>query len=167
MFEKQAAILKAYGESMVIMVKAKIAPLSVTHQTENSVNYKSTLTRLGIYGRKFIEIIETGRGARKSPEYGSFDRSLEKYLDGKGFPTKVSKSGIKYYKIGNSWSSSKSLAYKINKEGDQTFKKGGRNVYSEELAVMAENLKKDIIANAAKEVVISLANTFKNGTVSS
>ncbi len=167
MSQKTQSILIAYGNAIVSMLKAKVQPLSATGKTVNSIHDIVKPNRLTVYGRGYFDSIETGRGPRKSSTYGHFDQNLEPYLIARGFPQKTSKSGVKYFKIGNSWSSAKSLAHKINKEGDATYRKGGRKIYSDELAVLVESMNKDIVKQTKKDFITSLQNSFKNGLVSS
>lgn len=152
---------------MVGMLKSKVGAISATGKTVASIHDVVKPTRLTIYGRGYFDKLETGRGPRKSSAYSNFDTNLEEYLQARGFPSKVSKSGRKYYKIGNSWSTAKSLAYKINKQGDATFRKGGRMIYSDELARLEQSLKNDIFKQAKKDFITSLQKSFKHGFVSS
>lgn len=151
-------VLKQQGEIGVETLQNALAKRSVTNKTVNSARFESTENTLTIFAREFIEALEEGRGPRKSTTYGGFDKGLEEYLDAKGFQTKTSKGGNKYYLIGRSWSTAKSLALKINREGDKLYRAGGgRNVYSKEMQNFVVGLVKAVKNDQAKE--------FKNDVV--
>jgi hypothetical protein len=156
-------ILNQYGKLGVEAIQEDVAPLSATGKTKRSVHHtveqKKEIYTLRILARKFFSAIETGRGPRKSVEYGGFDKGLEEYLNARGLETKVSKNGVKYWKIGNSWVSAKSLAHKINKEGDKTFRMGGRVVYSPTIAKLVQEIKGAV----AKDFIHASITRIKNG----
>ena len=152
---KLETILNEYGQKAVSLLKEKIAPYRATGKTEDSLRYEVTGDasgyRLIVYGRKFFKAIETGRGERKSSDYSGFDQALYDWMRAKGFRSRTSKTGNVYYQIGDQWYSAKSLAWKINKEGDKTYRSGGRQVYSDALneliSELKENIKKGIYDN--------------------
>jgi len=146
------------------VLKSSVSKVSVTNKTAQSLRFVvDTLNeRLQYIGRGYFETLETYRGPRKNSSYEKFDESLDEWLNAKGFQQKVSKTGVKYYKLGNFWFSAKSLAWKINKEGNKKWRGGDkvRDVYSDALAEFVEKLideiAKDKISNAKKTVLESL-----------
>lgn len=147
--------LTEFGKLGVLALRTDVEPYSATRETINSIRFEISVENDGtivlrFVGRAYFKTLETGRGPRKSSSYGQFDLNLEAYLEARGLPSRVSKSGIKYFKLGEHWFSAKSLAWKINKEGDSVFKKGGRIVYSPTLSKLAEEIKRAIISDFSK-----------------
>lgn len=154
------SLFEIYGQKAVDLIKSKV-PV-VTGKTRDSVNYEvtrdETSIKLVVKGRGYFKSVETGRKPYKQGEYSEFDKRLEEWLDAKGFQTKVSKKGIKYYKLKDGedkWITAKSLAYLINKQGDKKYREGGINVYSSELDLLVEDLKRDLV-KVIKEDLISI-----------
>ncbi len=160
------SILDQYGKLGVDQIKKDLAPYSKSGKTVDSVHYeawsKGTVDRLVIMARAYISTMETGRGPRTSSEYGGFDKGLESYLNDLNLQTKTSKGGIKYYKLGEYWFSAKSLAWKINKEGDKTYRAGGRTIYTPTVDALVDAIKKSI----RKEFKVQFTRTIKNIFVS-
>lgn len=144
-------------------MRTDVQKVSATGKTADSIRFEVSVSKdniiLSFFGRQFFKALETGRGPRKSSQYGKFDIGLEEYLDSRGVQTKVSKGGIKYYKLGNSWMSAKSLAYKINKEGDSVYNGGGRIVYSKTLTKLVSELKRAITQDFAKFYIKEILKT--------
>lgn len=128
-------ILNKYGTQGVELLKESVRPYNATGETERSISYdvsqNEKSSNLTFYGRKFFPSVETGRKERESEKYSGFDLALTKWLNARNFEQRKSKTGTIYYKVGESWMTAKSLAYKINKEGDRTFNEGGREVYTQ------------------------------------
>jgi hypothetical protein len=126
------------------VLKSSVSKVNATGKTADSLRFVvDTLNeRLQYIGRGYFETLETYRGPRKSSSYGHFDENLEEWMQSKGFPQKVSKSGVKYFRLGDQWFSAKSLAWKINKDGNKKWKGGEkvRDVYSNALAEFVETL---------------------------
>jgi len=156
------SILNQYGKLGVAQIQQDLMPYSKSGETVKSVHFEvfsqSTVDRLVILARAYIATIESGRPPRKSNSYEGFDLSLDQYLDKLGLPTKKSKTGVKYYKIGEFWFSAKSLAWKINKEGDKTYREGGRVVYSPTVIALIDAIKKSV----RQEFKIQFVRTIKN-----
>ncbi len=144
-------ILNHYGKLGVTALKQDVQKVSATGKTAESIRYEveseKDFDTLRYLGRKFFKAIETGRGPRKSNEYQEFDVSMYEYMQARGIGSDLPEKKRKQL--------AKFLAYKINKEGDQTYKKGGRIVYSETLSKLVEELtqalKKDVVRNYIKD----------------
>jgi len=159
-------VLNRYGKLGVEGLQDAVHPLSATGKTERSIHYdlshKGTVYTLRFLARQFFSAMETGRGPRKVSSYGGFDKGLEEYLDARGLPSKVSKSGVKYWKIKDSWVSAKSLAHKINKEGDATYRAGGRTIYSPFLDKLVQELKREVARDYIHSSLTRMKNAFRN-----
>ena len=156
-------LLKAYGEIFVQLMTSRLP--SVTGKTKASIGYTATATRLQGFGRGFIHALETGRGPRKSSSYSEFDKGLQDWLKAKGFPTKKTKSGKTYYKLGDQWFTPESLAWKINAKGDKTFRTGGKEVYSDALDKFVEELSEAVAKAKHKEytdILMTQLGTLSN-----
>jgi hypothetical protein len=150
--------LTEYGKLGVLALRTDVQEVSATGKTADSIRFEISVEAdrtivLRFLGREYFKALETGRGPRKSSEYQQYDVSLEEWLESRGLPSKTSKSGVKYFKLGEHWLSAKSLAWKINKEGDATYKKGGRIVYSPTLTKLAEEIKRAIVSDFRKFIV--------------
>jgi hypothetical protein len=141
-------ILNKYGQVGVQLLKNAISELRATGKTERSLRYEveeeKGRTTLKIYGREFFKALETGRKPAEQSGPPGFPERLEEYMQARGFQSKVSKKGVKYWRIGDNWYSGKSLAYKINTQGDRTYRTGGRQVYSDDLSKFVEELKREV-----------------------
>jgi hypothetical protein len=143
-----------YGQRFVDLIKSKV-PV-VTGKTRDSVNYEVTRTEnaitLKVTGRAFFKSVETGRGPYKQGGYQEFDQRLDEWMSARGFPSKISKSGKKYYLIGDQWMTGKSLAYLINKRGDRKHRQGPEDVYSLDVDRLVEQLKSDLATYLKQEI---------------
>lgn len=142
-------IIERYGQLGVELLKESIREVRATGKTEDSIEFKIQETKDGynltFYGREYFKALETGRSPRKSTEYSGLDERLDEWMRVRGFQTKTSKKGTIYYKIGNNWYTGKSLAYMINKKGDKTYRDGGRQLYSDALDELMEEMFDKII----------------------
>lgn len=137
------------------ILKTSLQPFNVTGKTLSSIKFIIDKVNLSLtyYGRAFINTLETGRGPRKNSAYGNFDTNLDDWLKAKGFKQKVSKSSKVYYEIGSQWFTAKSLAWKINKEGDKQHRSGQvREVYSKAMDEFKNELVKSIKEDQKKEL---------------
>lgn len=142
-------LLSKYGDIGIQMLQGLIP--KVTGKTAASLHKDVTKDRLIIWGRPFFRALETGRSPRVKTQQGDFKQNLDEWLRAKGFETKKSKSGIVYYKIGTQWFSAKSLAWKINKTGDKTFRQGGKDVYFSQLEKFIEELNAEVKKELTKK----------------
>lgn len=153
-------ILEQYAILGVALLKENVSKVSASGKTAASISSYVTKDRLQLIGRGYFDALETGRGPRESSQDSGFKSGLEEWLQIKGFETKTSKSGTKYYKLGDQWFSAKSLAWKINKEGDSLWKKGHgekvRDVYSIALDAFAEELSRKVIDDKTKEMTAAI-----------
>lgn len=159
--------IMTYGAQKYVQIMQSVLP-SVTGKTKASIRAEVLPNRFKGYARGFIHAIETGRGPRKSATYSEYDQNLESWMKTKGFETKQSKSGNTYYKIGNSWFTPKSLAWKINAKGDKTFRSGGKEVYSDKLDALINELmgmvEKQKLQEYRKAFVNQLNGALSNKT---
>lgn len=160
MAEGSQSIVKTltdYGKLGVMALREDVQKFSATGKTANSIRFEVSIEpgdiTLTFLARAFFKALETGRAPRKSSTYGHFDVNLEEYLEARNLPSKTSKSGVKYFKMGKSLVSAKSLAHKINKEGDSVYREGGRIVYTPTLTKLASELKRAITQEFSKFII--------------
>jgi len=147
------ATLTAYGQLGVQLLQDAIAQVEATGKTAQSIRYEvdtsGAVDRLQLIGRAYFSLMEKGiRPSNKnpSPEMIAF---LTDYAKARGMkdPEKAA------------WG----IAKTILKEGDQTHKRGGRVVYSDELTKFVEELKTAIAKIYSKQVLAEIKGTFKRG----
>ncbi len=149
------AILNEYGIMGVKAIQTVLRPESATGDTVKSIRYevkiKDTVHSLIIYGRKFIKAVETGRGPRKSDEYQEFDKYMLRWMAARGIGTDLPQKKKEQL--------AKFLAYKINKEGDDLYKSGGKVVYTPTV----EKLEKEITDRITQDFIQSTITRIKDG----
>lgn len=143
--------LEAYGKAGVELLQGVIP--KATGKTAASLRYEVYPNRLVIYARAFFQALETGRGPRKSSEYGGFDESLLEWMKAKGVGADLNEKKRKQL--------ARFLAYKINKDGDKTFRTGGKDVYSQVVARFIEELKNEVIKIKTKEYTDKVVKQIK------
>lgn len=152
--ENVVTTLNNYGILGVQMLKAKVQAVSATGKTADSISYqvvsKETTDTLFIFAREFFSTLETGRGPRKSNTEGGFQDGLEEWMRARGIGSELSEKKRKQLAAFFRW--------RINKEGDATYKKGGRQVYSDDLEKYIEALKEAL----RKDFVLSFRNNLKS-----
>lgn len=160
--ETIANTLNNYGILGVELLKASVRPLSATGETEKSISYEVTSSEatdtLKIFAREFFSTIETGRGPRKSSTPGGFKDKMLDYMRARGIGSDLSEKKREQL--------AKFLTWKINKEGDRTYKQGGRQVYSNDLEKYIQALKEAL----RKDFVLLFRNNLKRalgGTINS
>lgn len=147
--ETTVKILQTYGAIGVQAVKSDIDRISVSGKSRDltrfEVTSKNNVDTLIIFGAPYLE---TGRGPRQSSETSNFLDNIDLWVQDK-FP---GESPVKQRQL------AKFFRYRINKEGDATFKKGGRKVYSDTLDKLVEEIK----AEVRKDFHIQFTNMIKN-----
>lgn len=141
-------ILEAYGKIGVARVKQLLEIVMATGKTINSVKYEvtntGTMDRLQIKARPFTSAIETGVSpTTKGPSKEMID-SLTEYAQARGMDKPKSAA----------WA----IAKTIQKEGDKTYRQGGRDVYSSGV----DELVKEIKGAIRKEFKIKATSLIKN-----
>lgn len=116
-------VLNVYASICEQVLKEALDKTSATHKTVNSVASEVTedndKVSLKLFARKYVSLLETGRkptSKNPSPEMIDF---LTDYARARGMDKPESAA----------WA----IAKTINKEGDKTYRSGGRDVYSAEL----------------------------------
>ena len=151
MSAKVQETLTAYGALGVELLQNAVP--KATGKTAQSIRYVVYPNRLVILARAFFETLETGRGPRKDSTYSGFDKSLLDWMAARGIGSELDEKKKKQL--------ARFLSYKINKEGDKTFRQGGKTVYSQILAKFVDELKKEIIAIKNKEYSDFMVKEFK------
>lgn len=147
-------ILKNYGVIGVEVLKQAIQSVEATGKTAQSIRYEVETTdktdRLLLIGRAFFELIEKGRRPTDKGPSPEMIRFLTDYARARGMDDPESAA----------WG----IAKKINKEGDKTYRAGGRVVYSPELTKFVEELTKVLTDQFKKDSIKLVVGAFKNGS---
>ncbi len=124
--------------------------MRATGKTINSVkaevSEKNNVSRLVIKARPFTSAIETGVSPTSKGVSKDMIDSLAEYARARGMDKPESAA----------WA----IANTIQKEGDKTFKRGGRNVYSSEVLKLADEIKKEIRKDYKIKFTSLIKNTF-------
>jgi len=151
MFANVPQILNNYGIVGVEVLKHAIAQVEATGRTAQSIRHEVTSTEttdtLTLYARAFFELIEKGRRPTDkgpSPEMIQF---LTEYAKARGMDKPESAA----------WG----IAKKINKEGDSTYRSGGREVYSPELLKFVDELKEVLTKEFVKGYLLEIKGAFR------
>jgi hypothetical protein len=132
--------LAEYGAAAITALKADLSRINATGETADSLRFEvksdDDTDKLVIYAREFFSAIETGRGPRKSSQDGGFKDSMLEYMKARGIGSELDPKKREQL--------AKFLVWKINKEGDKTFKQGGRIVYTPTINKLVDELKKEL-----------------------
>lgn len=154
-------VLNDYGIIGVQLLVNAIRPLSATGKTEDSIGYQVKSTdnsdTLILFARQAFSTLETGRGPRKSSQDGGFKNEMLEYMKARGIGADLDDKKRENL--------ARFLVLRINREGDETYKKGGRQVYSNDLEKFVDELKEAL----RKDFVLSYRTAIKaafnvNGT---
>lgn len=143
-------ILNQYGVIGVEVLKSAISGIQASGKTAQSIRYEvessDTKDSLKLIGRKFFELIEKGiRPSGKNPP-PEMIQMLTDYARSRGMdkPEKAA------------WG----IAKTILKEGDKTYRSGGRLVYSPELIKFVEELQEVLTKEFKKGFLTSVKAAF-------
>lgn len=144
------SILNTYGQIGVDVIKQSIN--RATGKTENSVRYVVKDTqgikyRLTWYAREFIQLLEKGRRPTDKGPSPDMIESLTEYAKARGMSDPESAA----------WA----IAKTINKEGDKTYRMGGKDVYSQDMTKLIDELTKEVVTAETKFYISELSQTFK------
>lgn len=143
----EVKVLTEYGKIGVMALRQDVEKVSATGETSDSIRFEvsvesnGTLT-LTFYARQYFKALETGRGPRKSDQYQQYDLKLLDYMEARGMLSGLTDKQKK--------AKAKSLAWYINTHGDETYRKGGRVVYTPTLVKLVSELKRAIISDFTK-----------------
>lgn len=155
--ESTHAILDRYGKIGVEALKQDVQPYSATNKTVESIRYElsgdATYDRIQYLARAFFSTLESGRGPRRSSEQGEFLEGMLEYMRARGIGAELDEKKRKQL--------ARFLTLKINREGDETFKRGGRIVYSPTLTKLADEIKTAVLKDFRHHTVTELKNAFK------
>ena len=139
--------LKTYGQIGVKVLRDAVAPLTANGKTLLSIRFESDLLSLRFYGRQFFELLEKGRRPTTKKPSPEMIANLTEYAEARGME--------------NPKSAAWAIAKTLNKEGDKTFRAGGRVVYSGVMDTFAQDLKKSLAEDFKKTITLELKKTFK------
>ncbi len=155
--ESTHAILDKYGKIGVEALKQDVQKVSATGETADSIRYEvsgsAETDRLQIFARAFFSTLETGRGPRKSSEQGNFQDNMLEYMKSRGIGSDLDEKKRKQL--------ARFFTWKINKEGDQTFKSGGRIVYSPTLTKLVAELRTAVLKDFKRHTITVIKEAFK------
>lgn len=156
-------ILDRYGPIGVDVLKNALNSVRATGKTQASISFKVTSTndydKLTFFAREFMELIEKGRRPTTKKPSPEMIENLAEYARARGI-TSLKGKPAKPEQV--AWA----IATVINREGDKTYRMGGRVVYSELLDKFIDELKEVL----KKDFVLSFRNNLKSalrGTVDS
>lgn len=142
------ATFQKYGTVAVRIVQTALEQVRASGKTIQSVkaiiSEDKGVDRFTIVARPYTNRIEQGIGPTTKGPSREMIKSLTEYAQARGMDKPESAA----------WG----LAKKIQKEGDRTFKKGGRIVYSDDVDKLVKEMTNDI----KKEVRIKFTRTIKN-----
>lgn len=149
--------LNEYGKLGVEALKQDVSKVSATNATKDSIRYEVDSTddsdRLRYFAREFFSAIETGRGPRESSQDSGFKDKMLEYMKARGIGSDLPEKKREQL--------AKFLVYKINKEGDKTFKQGGRIVYSPTIHKLVEELKRELSKDLQQFAINAIRKEFK------
>lgn len=143
--------LDAYGKVAVSLLHSLVP--KATGKTADSIRYEVYPGRLVVFARAYFQALETGRGPRKNSSYEGFDKSLEEWMRARGVGSGLNPKKFKQL--------ARFLSYKINRDGDITFKKGGKDVYSAAIAKFIKELTNEVIKIKTKEYTDKVVKDIK------
>jgi len=144
-------ILEAYAQIGVTKIQQALEQVRATGKTINSVKAevteKNDVSRLVIKARPFTSAIETGVSAfpNKGISPDMID-NLKEYAQARGMQ--------------NPESAAWAIAKTIQKQGDKTKRRGGRDVYSSEVIRLAAEIKKEVLKDYRIKFTSLIKNTF-------
>ena len=145
------SVLTVYGSIGEQVLKDALDKVSATHKTVNSVRSEVTSTeksdRLQLLAREFTELLETGRKPTSKGPSSEMIEFLTDYANARG--------------MDNPKSAAWAIAKTINKEGDKTFRAGGRDVYTNVLNKFVEELKVECVKTFVGSTVNEIKQAFK------
>jgi|SRR5688572_18829749 len=153
MIVDMVTLLNDQGNSIVNQIRANLSPVSKTGKTSQSIKYTVTTqddkVTLRVSGKPFVYVVETGRKPTpdKKPSRDMIN-NIKEWVKAIGKPESMA------------WA----VAVKINKEGTELYKLGGRkdiisSVVNEQLI---NQLSKECLTLFAQSYIKSVVNEFSN-----
>jgi hypothetical protein len=150
-----ADVLDDLGQMAVDKLKAAVSRYSATGKTADSIRYESDENTLKVFGREYIEAMETGRGPRKSSEDGGFEDSMLEYMQAKGIGADLDEKKRRQL--------ARFLVLRINRDGDKLHKRGGgRDVYSSVLDQVEQQIINTVTQFQINAAMGAVKNSLKD-----
>jgi len=140
-------VLKAQGTIGVDMLRQSISKVDATTKTKQSIRFESDEERIIFYGREFIELLNTGRKPTKKGPSSEMIDNLTEYAKARGFD--------------NPESAAWAIAKTINKLGDKTHRKGGRDVYEGTVDKVADKISDAVVLFKMREARDKIKESLK------
>lgn len=148
--------LHKYGQAGVQALKNDVSRISATGDTKDSIRYEVKSTddtdTLKLIGRAFFKAIETGRGPRQSTKDEGFKDKMLEYMKARGIGSDLDEKKREQL--------AKFLVMKINREGDKTYKQGGRIVFTPTLNKLVDELRRELARDFQQGYVKELKGLF-------
>lgn len=139
-------------ETMVTIMSRSISKLSASGDTERSIRSEVRDSDEGgvqsqIFARGFTSLLEKGRGPTSKKPSPEMIENLTEYAKARGMenPEKAA------------WA----IAIQINRDGDKTYQKGGRDVYTEAMDKEIDKLIQEVGKVQSDFVVDEIKKAFK------
>ena len=141
--------LKTYGQIGVDVLRQAIAPIDATGKTQNSIRYVviEEEDRLIFLARNYFHLLEKGRRPTSKNPSPAMIENLTEYAKARGME--------------NPKSAAWAIAKTINKEGDKTFRKGGRVLYSDVMDTFTKDLREALAKDFGLTMKKELKAAFK------
>jgi len=143
-----AEVLSAQGKLAVEQIRGAISKVDATQKTKQSVRYENDDEKLIIFARAFTELLNIGRKPTKKGPSSEMIANLTEYAEARGMDKPESAA----------WA----IAKTINKLGDKTHRKGGRDVYETAVEKATENITNAVILFKMNEAKDKIKESLKD-----
>ena len=142
-----ADVLSAQGKLAVEQIRGAISKVDATQKTKQSVRFESDESKLTIFARAFTELLNIGRNPTKKGPSPEMIANITEYAEARGME--------------NPESAAWAIAKTINKLGDKTHRKGGRDVYETAVKKSIENISNAVILFKMREAKDKVMESLK------
>lgn len=141
-------ILKIQADKGVQVFRDALRKVRASGRTDESVRAEVSDKGFKFVSREFTDLLESGRRPTKKGPSPEMIERLTEYAQIRGMDKPESAA----------WG----IAKKINKEGDRTFKKGGRDVYTKELNKFVQSTINEIALFQVREAREKIKDSLKD-----
>lgn len=143
-----ADVLNAQGKLAVQSLQGAVAKVDATTKTKRSIRYESDDSKLTLFGREFIDLLNKGRGPTTKGPSREMIENLTEYAQARGMDKPESAA----------WAMAKIL----NAKGDKAFRKGGRDVYESELQKVIDRIEAAVVLFKMNEAKDKIKESLKD-----
>ncbi len=141
-------ILKQQADKGVQVFRDAIRKVRASGRTDESARAEVSGTGFKIFSREFTDLLESGRRPTKKGPSPEMIERLTEYAQARGMDKPESAA----------WG----IAKKINKEGDRTFRKGGRDVYTKEMKKFVDSTINAVALFQTREAREQIKDSLKD-----